>query len=106
MSEYSIDKSELYNKSGSLWDQHINTSFKSDSTSKKDSTGLSNLLYDMLYKQHLQFPVGNSGKFEIAGPKGPNLSPMKKVGAKNPMTGKNEYKKDTPGYSLKYTWDF
>ena len=52
-----------------------------------------NTLYDIFKNQYISVGVGSKGKFQLAGPKGPKLSP-------------HPYDDSIPGYSAKYTHKF
>ena len=63
------------------------------------------MLYNLIMKQHVGFPVGSKGYLEFAGPGGPNLSPRAIAGGEDYM-GRPHDKPNIPGYSMKYTLDF
>ena len=87
----------------SMFDHYVsNTMSKTNSPKKIKKPGLVELIEDVFHKQHVGFNIGG-GFLELAGPKGPNLSPMKMAGESKDIMGRDIYKDDIPGFSMKYT---
>lgn len=84
----------------SIWDHYMEkTSLKPKESyfgltvPKIDTPPMMNTLYDIFKNQYISVGVGSKGKFQLAGPKGPKLSP-------------HPYDDSIPGYSAKYTHKF